>query len=289
MMKFSSKRILLAVCAVGGLALWVAGGVDAQTSGGGANGASGASTSATQPGRDTSPLNAENSLDLLPHPADKKEEKAFNVFKATPDIDPAKKVQAAETFLKAYPKSQLAQLVYPYLVVGYIQMGQVDKGVAAAQQDFAANPKDYRTMAVLSQTLARTFNPSAPNAEEQLTKADEYGKKALDGVATLKKPEGMADDAFAKVKAETEGMARSGVGLVALRNGKFDEAILELEKATALNAGDQTNFYLLGVANANSKRYADAAAAFAKCAALPGNLQANCTSAAADAKKNAGQ
>jgi Flp pilus assembly protein TadD len=84
-------------------------------------------------------------------------------------------------------------------------------------------------------------------------------------------------------------MARGGVGLVLLRKNKFDESIPELEKATILNATDQTNFYLLGMAEANTKRFGEAAAAFSKCAALAGNLQAPCTAAAADAKKSAGQ
>jgi Flp pilus assembly protein TadD len=168
-------------------------------------------------------------------------------------------------------------------------MGQMDKGLRAAQQDLTINPQDFRTMAVLSQALARTYDPAAANAADQLTKADDYGKKALEGAATWKKPEGATDEAFAKIKSETEAMAHGGAGLVLLRQNKFEAAIPELEKATSLNDTDQTNFYLLGMADANTKRFADAAAAFAKCAALSGNLQATCTSAAADAKKSAGQ
>jgi tetratricopeptide (TPR) repeat protein len=261
-----------------------------QSAGGGGGAASGASTSTAQPGRDTSPLNSENSLDLLPHPADKKEEKAFDKFKAVPAADAAKKVEAGELFLKAYPKSELARAVYPYIVVGYIQMGQMEKGMAAAQQDLTINPKDFRTMAVMSQALARTYNPAAANAADELAKADDYGKKALEGAATWQKPEGATDDeAFAKIKSDTEAMAHGGVGLVLLRQNKFEAAIPELEKATSLNTADQTNFYLLGMAEANTRRFVDAASAFAKCAALGGNLRATCTSAAADAKKNAGQ
>jgi tetratricopeptide (TPR) repeat protein len=225
----------------------------------------------------------------LPRAADKKEEKAYNTFRAVPATDAAKKVEVGENFLKAYPKSQLAQLVYPFLVVGYIQMGQVDKGVAAARQGLTINPNDFRTMAVVSQALARTYNPSAPNAEDQLAKADDYGSKALAGAATWKKPEGVTDEAFAQQKSETEAMAHAGVGLVLLRRDKFEEAIPELEKATALNATDQANFYLLGMAEMNTKRFGEAATAFAKCAALSGNLQETCTSAAAEAKKSAGQ
>ncbi|HLK05588.1 MAG TPA: hypothetical protein VKT53_14200 [Candidatus Acidoferrum sp.] len=283
-MKLQTGRMIIFFLAGATLALSACDAIQAQNAGGGA--ASGASSASSKPGRDTSPTNAENSLELLPHPADKKEEKAFAAFRAVPAADAAKKVQAGETFLKSYPKSAMAQFVYPFLVVGYIQLGQVDKGVAIGQQDLAAYPQDYRTMAVLSQTLARTYNPSAPNAADTLAKANDYGKKAIEGIATLKKPEGATDESFTQMKAETEGMARCGVGLVLLRQDKFAEAIPELEKATTLNPNDQANFYLLGMAQANANRYADAAAAFGKCAALPGSLHDICTSSAADAKKN---
>jgi len=145
-------------------------------------------------------------------PPEKKEAKAYDAFKAVPATDYAKKIQAGESFLKAYPKSELTRYVYPVLVVCYIQYGQIDKGMTTAQKDFEVNPKDFRTMAVLSQTLARTYNATAANADEQLAKANDYGKKALEGVPTLVKPEGVTDEVFAQAKADIEAMARGGVG-----------------------------------------------------------------------------
>jgi tetratricopeptide (TPR) repeat protein len=141
-------------------------------------------------------------------------------------------------------------------------------------------------MAVLSQTLARTYNPAGPDAEKQLATAQDYGKKAMEGVTTFTKPDGMADDAFEQWKKETIAMAHGGVGLVALRQNKYPEAIAEIEKAIALNDLDQTNFYLLGVANMNSENGAEAAKAFAKCAAIQGSLQGECAKAEAAAKKS---
>ena len=42
-------------------------------------------------------------------------------------------------------------------------------------------------------------------------------------------------------------MSHGGVGLVALRQNKFPEAIAEIQQAVSPNDQDQTNFYLLGV------------------------------------------
>lgn len=249
-----------------------------------ASGAAGAANKNTTIGRDMSTSNPEVALELI-RPPEKKETKAYDTFKAVPSTDYAKKIQAGENFLKAYPKSELAGYVYPVLVVCYIQAGQIDKGMTTAQKDFEINPRDFRTMAVLSQTLARLYNAAAPNADEQLAKANNYGRKALEGIPTLTKPEGMTDEVFAQAKADIEAMARGGVGLVLLQQKKYAEAIPDLQKATTLNANDQTNFYVLGVASQNSDHFAEAAAAFEKCASLPGNLQDTCKSGAAEAKK----
>lgn len=243
-----------------------------------------AAKNSTQVGRDMSQNNPEIALEII-RPVERKEQKAYDSFKSVPLTDPAAKIKAGEKFLNEYPKSELVAFVYPYLVVGYIQLNQMPKAMDAAKRDFDVNPKDFRTMSVLSQTLARTYNPSAPDADKQLSRAEEYGKKAMDGVTTFTQPEGMTDDAFAQWKKETNAMAHSGVGLVALRQNKYPEAIVEIEKAIALNDLDQTNFYLLGVANMNSDHASEAAKAFAKCAAIQGNLQSECAKAEAMAKK----
>ncbi len=241
----------------------------------------------TTVGRDMSLNNPEVALAII-RPVEKKEQKAYDSFKNIPLTDVANKIKAGERFVNEYPKSELVPFVYPYLVVGYIQLNQMPKALGAAKKDLDVNPNDFRTMSVLSQTLARTYNPATPDAEKQLAQAEEYGKRAMDGAATFPKPDGMTDDAFAQWKKETNAMAHSGVGLVALRQNKNAEAIAEIEKAIALNDQDQTNFYLLGVANQNSDHFAEAAAAFTKCASLPGNLEATCKSAAAEAKRLAG-
>ena len=263
---------------------------DAQGAGAGASAASSgmaAGTSAknsTQVGRDMSQNNPEVALQII-RPVERKEQKAYDTFKNIPMTDPGSKIKAAEKFLNEFPKSELVAFVYPYLVVGYIQTNQMPKAIDSARKDFDVNPKDFRTMAVLSQTLARTYNPAAPDADKQLANAEDYGKKAMAGVTTFTKPDGMSDDAFAQWTKETNAMAHGGVGLVALRQNNYPAAIAEIEKAIALNEQDQTNYYLLGVANMNSDHPEDAAKAFAKCASIEGNLKAECSKAAGGAKK----
>jgi len=244
-----------------------------------------AAKNSTQVGRDMSLANPEVALQLV-KPVERKEQKAYDSFRNVPMSDTANKIKSGEKFINEFPKSELVAFVYPYLVVGYIQLNQMPKALTVANKDLEINPKDFRTMAVLSQTLARTYNPAASDGDSQLAKSEDYGKKALDGVATLSKPDGMSDDVFAQLKRETEAMGHGGVGLVALRRNQYQSAIAEIEKAISLNDADQTNYYLLGVANMNSDHPGEAAKAFEKCASIQGNLQAECAKAAAGAKKN---
>jgi tetratricopeptide (TPR) repeat protein len=240
-------------------------------------------------GRDTSPLNAENSLEIIkpPAPAEEKAYKAFKAFQSMSNEDPAKKAHAGEEFLKKYPTTQYTAFVYSYLMVAYIQAGSPDKGLEAGEKVLQINPTDYRTMAVLSQALSRMANDGTPNQPAQLAKAESYGKNAVDGVAKLQKPEGVSDANFASSKDSTLAMAHSGLGLVDVHKNDYPGAITELEAAVKLNQSDMTNFYLLGVASQNSEHYDKAVAAFEKCSTVTGNLQAPCSSGLEQAKKDA--
>ena len=258
----------------------------AQAGGGSTSGAAAATKGSSNGtlGKDTSPLTARNALELVNLSA--KEEQAMAKFQVIPLTEVPKKIRAGEEFLRLYPKSLYASTIYAYLTVGYIQSEQMEKAFAAAQKDFELNPEDFRTMAVLSQTLARSYNPSAPGADKTLADAENYGKKSLAGVSALKKSDGMSDADFAALKNETLAMAHSGIGLVSLRKGDIDAAIPELDQAVAADAGkDATNFYLLGVANQDASHPAQAVSAFEKCAAIPGDLQANCKSLAEQSRK----
>jgi tetratricopeptide (TPR) repeat protein len=143
-------------------------------------------------------------------------------------------------------------------------------------------------MAFLSQSLARLYKSSDPDASTKLAKAEQYGKKAAELTPTLKKPDGASDQEFQLYKDETLTMAYSGLGLVSIRKGSYSVAIPDLEQATKLDAKkDPVNYYLLGVANQNSSHFSAAATAFAKCAEFPGNMQETCKAAAEEAKKRA--
>ncbi len=241
---------------------------------------------AQQAAKDKQPNPAPLSMDNAPVPATPEEESTYKAFQQAPDVN--KKLQMAEEFLQKYPQSRYRPAMYQAQVNGYFQTQQVPKMLEAGEKEVEINPNDAPVLAVMAQALARTYNGKAPDAAKQLDKAELYSKRAIEITPTLPKPENLTDDAFANAKNDTLSMAHSGLGLVYIRRGKFSEAIQELEQSVKADTHpdpDPVNYYLLGVADKQTSHFDAAAAAFSKCASVPGSLQAACKSSAEEAKK----
>jgi tetratricopeptide (TPR) repeat protein len=238
----------------------------------------------TQPDKDKQPNPAPLAMDnAAPSP---EEESASKAVQQASDTN--KKIQLAEEFLQKYPQSRYRPTMYQALVSGYFVTQQVPKMLDAGEKEIEINPNDAPVLAVMAQTLARTYNPKAPDAAKQLDKAELYSKRAIEITPTLPKPETLTDEAFNNAKSDTLVMAHGGLGLVYIRKGKYSEAIPELEQSVKSDTHpepDPVNYYLLGIADKQTSHFDAAAAAFSKCAAVQSTLQATCKSSAEEAKK----
>jgi tetratricopeptide (TPR) repeat protein len=228
------------------------------------------------------------SMDAPAAVASPEEEQAFKAFQDAPTTDPAKKNELGEAFIQKYPQSRYRGIVYQGLVSGYFATNQVPKLLDAGDKELALNPNDAPVLAVVAQTIARTFNAKAPDASQQLDKAEQYSKRAIEITPTLSKPANLSDEQFLLAKNDTLEMAHGGLGLVYIRKAKFAEAIPELEqsiKADTHPQPDPVNYYLLGMANSKTSHYDAAVNAFNKCAAIQSSLQPTCKAGADEAKK----
>ena len=230
----------------------------------------------------TTPL----TLDAAPPPVSAEEDAAMKAFRDAPLTDVAKKDQMGEAFVLKYPQSRYRVEVYSWLVKGYYGNGEIDKMEAAGEKELALQPDDATTLAILGQTLPRAMNASTPEPLKRLMKAEQYSKRALELMPALQKPAGLTDEQFTAAKNQTSALAYSGLGLVAFRRGKFNDAIPDLEQSVKLDpTPDPVNYYLLGVANEKSSHFDDAIAAFTKCASFPGGLQPTCKAGIEEVKK----
>jgi tetratricopeptide (TPR) repeat protein len=251
-------------------------GVAVAQQGGATSGAAAGSSAVKNIGRDTSPLNPENALEIT-KPADSREESAFRSFQVVSPEDPNKKIQLGEAFLQKYPKSLFLSSIYSALTAAFLRTNQIQKMEEAGEKDLQLNPKDVQVLAMLGQTLPRTMTASTSEPDKRLDKAEQYAKRAIEGTLAMKQPEGLTGEEFEKAKSQTLAVAHSGLGLVDFRRGKYAEAIAELDQSVKLApSSDPVNYYLLGVAHHNSSHFSEAAAAFSKCAEFQGTMQATC-------------
>jgi tetratricopeptide (TPR) repeat protein len=219
-----------------------------------------------------------------PAPVNAEEDAAYKAFLA--ETDPTKKIGLGEAFAQKYPESRYRPPVYSSLTSLYLQTNQVPKMEEIGDKEIALNPNDVQVMAILAQTLPRAMSASTPNPDKELAKAADYAKRAIELTPTIAKPEGITDDMFVKAKDQTLAMAHSGLGLVYVRQGKFKDAIPELEQSVKIDPSpDPVNYYLLGLANKSASHFDDAVTAFNKCAAIPGQMVTTCKSGAEEAKK----
>src|SRR3984893_7579261 len=223
-----------------------------------------------------------------PAAASPEEEAAFKDFQAVPPNDLDKKIPMAEQFLQKYPQSRYRPLMYQTLVSGYLAKQEVPKMLDAGEKEIALNPNDTPVLGLMGQTLARTVNTKSPNAMEQLNKAEQYSKRAIEVTPTLPKPPELTDEQFTAAKNNALEMAYSGLGLVYLQKGKFTDAIPALEQSVKTNTHpepDPVNLYLLGLANEKASHFDAAVTAYTKCAAIQSTLQPNCKNGIESAKK----
>lgn len=228
-------------------------------------------------------------LDNAPAPVNAEEDAAYKALLDPAVKDPNVKIQQAQDFLAKYPQSRYKSPVLSILTNEYLQVNQVPKAVQAGEQELEVNPNDVQVLSVLSQAMARVHDPKAPDASARLEKAERYAKRAIEVTPTLPKPPQLSDELFVREKNVTLAMAHGALGLVEIRRNRFSEAIPELDQAVKVDPDqDPVNYYLLGKANEASSHFDEAAAAYNKCAAIQGQLQATCKAGADDAKKKSG-
>jgi tetratricopeptide (TPR) repeat protein len=221
---------------------------------------------------DTAPVNAE-------------EDAAAKAFQDVPPADATKKIDLGEAFAKKYPNSRYLPVVYSNLTMLYLNTNQVQKMEEVGDKEVALTPTDVQTMAILGQTIPRALSSGA-DAQKELTKAEDYSKRAIEVTPTISKPSNLTEQQFADAKNVTLAMAHSGLGLIYLKRGKYNEAIPELELSVKLDpTPDPVNYYLLGTANQKGSHFTDAIDAFTKCASTQGSLQQTCKNGAEEAKK----
>lgn len=262
------KLFTVKVCALALLGLCLSSPAWSQARGGGGRGGA----PAAQPGTPATELDAYN--------------KFVNDSKAAADA--RQRIAMGEAFIVAYPNSMYAGAVYAQLAPAYLSVSDVPKMIDSGEKALASDPNNVDVLPLMAWAIARQVTSTTPNPVQQLEKAVNYAQRGINLLSTMPKPEEIDDATFAKIKNDKLAQCRSGLGTAYFKTGKYDEAVTELAQAVRLDSQpDPVDYYVLGVANDRTNHVTDAIAAYDKCAAAPGPLQANCKNLSAETKKNA--
>jgi tetratricopeptide (TPR) repeat protein len=113
---------------------------------------------------------------------------------------------------------------------------------------------------------------------EQLDKAEEYARKALDLAPRAQKPGEFSEEQWSQQKALQQGLAYSALGEVQIRQGRNTQAVESLRSAAPLLKADPVSYarnqYRLGFALLNLKRISEARAALTEAASINGPYRA---------------
>ena len=206
-------------------------------------------------------------------PVNAEEEAAYKALFEMKGSEAERLIQAGEEFLKKYPESRYRESIYTRLTSAYMFTSQDDKMFAAGEKALELNKDNVDVLALMALAMPRRWNPRALDAAQQLDRVEKYAKRAMEIIAAIQKPEGMTDEDFTTAKNEKLYMCHSGLGVTYFQKQRFADSASELEQATKLTTiPDVVDYYVLGLAYKQVKRYSDAAAAFGRCSEIPSSL-----------------
>ncbi len=199
-------------------------------------------------------------------PITKEEEDAYLAFASLRTEQTQEIIVQGQAFLSKYAISPYRHLVYGKLEIAYLNTKQMDKLVSTGQRALNEDPDNLAVLAVMSATLPR-IDPRGLDAAQRLDLAERYARHAIQLGTTLPKPPGLTDEQFVRARNEGLALAHSGLGRVYYHRGDTASSVSELDQATKLDPTPEPgDFYLLGDGEMKLKKYAEAAAAFDRCA-----------------------
>ena len=153
--------------------------------------------------------------------------------------DPAAKISGLEAFLTQYPNSVMKEDALEILMGTYQQKGDVAKMGDAAKRLLQVNPNNVRALALSTFVATQTQN---------FADAKQYGEKGLQALATFTKPDNMQPPEYETLKQQLAGIFHRGIGLAALNDKDYANAVIHLRAAAESAPNDVTLIYPLSSA-----------------------------------------
>ncbi len=191
--------------------------------------------------------------------------------------DPQQRLALVRQFLASYPESSFRSRTYAAGAEAYRMQGNFDRTVEYGEKALELSGRDPLVLILLADALAEGAVSTAPDAQQRLSRAEEYARQALgllpDMFAAAPQPPDMPQEQFRMQWEYIEAQPHATLGFIYLRRQDYAHAEEELQQATALNRikPNAVDFLRLGFAHMQQEEWAEAKAAFDRCLEIGGS------------------
>jgi hypothetical protein len=159
--------------------------------------------------------------------------------------DAAQRAAAMEAFAAQYPSSVVHLDALEQAMAGYQQAGSRDKVAALSAEVLQADPDNLRALAIQVFLLRAKATNDDAQALDQLRQTVAHGLKLL---ANWRRPEGLSDADFAKLKTQVSSILNGAAGFLALRDKDYAQAQAAYLQAVTADPNDLQSVYQLALA-----------------------------------------
>jgi len=159
------------------------------------------------------------------------------------------KAKAREAFLAQYPNSIVKMEALRQAMSGYQQVGNQAKVEELATRILKEDPNDVPTLAVLTFIEKSLIEKRTDNTPEDFAKMRKNAEAGLAALPSAKKPEGMSDADFDKLKPQMKVIFAGAAGFAALQAKDYTAAKGFLEQSVQVDPNNLADVYRLALAN----------------------------------------
>jgi hypothetical protein len=178
----------------------------------------------------------------------------YNAYKAADaEQNPQQKIKALDAFVMQYPNSSLLPFVYPDYYNTYMALKNYAQAIVYADKQIAFGDKidaPGRLDAYYKRALAYYSGSSADKSLAAPDAAMKARDAAAQGLATLdmvKKPDGVADDAFAQTKKQYATVFDTIAAMTSTTLKDYPAAVTAYKALLMLDPNDAVSHFRLGV------------------------------------------
>lgn len=195
-----------------------------------------------------------------------KDQQEYTLFDSvTKETDANKKLTLLNTWKEKYPDSDFKMDRLRIYLTTYQQLGQPAKMIDTAKEILAIDPKDITALYWI------TF--LTPNLGSTSADVLDTGEKAANGLLAADKPAEVKDEDWTKAKAQTDPVAYTTLGWIAMQRHNNEVAEQNFKKSLSLNPNAAQVSYWLGtviIAEKKPEKQSEALFDFARAAAYDG-------------------